>query len=1472
MELQTALTKNKKKKQNETNLRPLINKTNYKTNFQDSDNEHSFSNNANITEDEEDSFPMFNRDTSKLFTNTDSMNSSEFASKSVDVIVDIHQEYEEEKSHDNNIEHDGVSNKKNSFLKESENVKAISTKNIFREKIEKSKTNSKHENLSRDDDDIKVVDSSDLIEEFGESPVTKKNGKEIQTVSNNKLSDKLSKKDINQSSVEGKLHGRKQWITPKDEKEEVKKPTRKRWSKDNTVIRLPETRNTSWTIVSSESASSFVQRSEKPLPATRSFLKKSLFGFDNEAFDSEEILMIETDHNRSNPKIRMKRMIHDPEQMELSTFDSRSIRDSLCEENKSFKETTIVTEDLKESANWDSETSENRRRNAILDVERIDKFNGGDISLKSRRNRGLRNKRTFVGKSNKNTSNSSNSSQNLEEITAQSDDDSKELSIKDDRFLIRSDRKHSVNSRRHSKEDSLPVIEDDFDEDRLNHSSQYSVTTSENDDFDENRAKETNDEAKLKRSKTKKKKSKFVEHQLQKKDKEKRLSKNLTPSVNVEESSKRKKKRKKKDDIKYISVTIHRTDVLEIDYVTKHPMVKVHIVKAENGKYLKNERGACTYLQPVITGKFDFKENKSIVPVWEEELIFEHDFKELLKIDNEQVVILFEIVDLLNFAEASFNYDKFGHEGCWYKVAWAFLKPVGRNQVLHINKKVRLQLYKPRKNSQKFDRFHTCEVYTWWKSNVREKYPSSLFVTAKSINQPKLEPVLYRQLSLYDLSDTRNESRGMSAHTSNPINLPKWTRLAAQSCKIPNEIFFETDIGENGCFYIAFSNDGKYLACCFSEEHAYPIAVYEVEAKKIYVRFSGHKTFVYSLNWSNNDNYLLSVSSDQTARIWDVQNGIVEHIQMMPHPSYVYCGKFDPDISSVVVTGCYDRIARIWIQDKKSKNWDLSQELEGHEGFINSMYFQKNSNLLTADSVGIIIIWVLKKSRKISSMKEWHISRKIKVREIDGIIINTIILHPLESRLLVHSRNNGLRMLDLATGVVLQKYNELNNQRIQSTACISPCGNLIFCGGEDSSLNVWNLETGNLLAKYTFDRHYRAVTCVDYHPYDHILAFSTFGSPASVRILKFNKDATGEDIGLKMMRETENTANSSDVPMRFLKTSVMPKEKLRSSNSKKVIEETSHMKEKSLQSNQSHNSSLLKFSDSVFEKNKYSDIMYHDTKMKLQRLNEAGQTMKSRSANRLYNIIEKIDRILSNSSKSSGDIESGRNFTPLQQSSESKVLTFLNKNIEKQKKKLKKDKSPYLTIEDQSSSYFESNTTSSDKPKVVECYTLQSERTNDRNRKERSRSAKEMRNSNISKDDTTKTLSDSATNYQKIKVYDEITKTLLQENIEPDFAIEMEENNKKSITYKSNRLRKDDSDSTDSAGTYIIEKNDVKGSDKDSTKMFENRNIDLNDTENDSNIKDSRSGSSVFSNATFTIENEIPISTPKRNGLSRCRN
>lgn len=93
-------------------------------------------------------------------------------------------------------------------------------------------------------------------------------------------------------------------------------------------------------------------------------------------------------------------------------------------------------------------------------------------------------------------------------------------------------------------------------------------------------------------------------------------------------------------------------------------------------------------------------------------------------------------------------------------------------------------------------------------------------------------------------------------------------------------------------------------------------------------------------------------------------------------------------------------------------------------------------------------------------------------------------------------------------------------------ACISPCGSLVLCGGEDSVLNVWNLETGKHLAKYTNKWNYQAVTCIDYHPYNHILAFSIFGSPTSVQVLKFNKNANDSDVGLKIIRhETQSYDN-----------------------------------------------------------------------------------------------------------------------------------------------------------------------------------------------------------------------------------------------------------------------------------------------------------------------------------------------------------
>ncbi|XP_076381064.1 uncharacterized protein LOC117222672 [Megalopta genalis] len=1380
LRLQNTLARRKKRQpQDEMNSRAINdNKSHSKNNDANISTEHHVSVDKAITPRNVDkAVKIFDTNEVHRFDNAGSTDLDEFASKSMNVVVDIHREYKSEKS--------GENSDRTRTSERTEGVRMFSKTNAFgdrrsdRQKFGQVQTRS----IKKMHDDIEIDDSIDTIEVVNST--TAKGDERGER--------KLSKKNSDQcSSTERKSRGKGKWGVPQRQTDDLKKPPRKRWSKDTSIIRLPEPRSGSW-------ASS----TENKLPLTRSpddTKQASFSAYDNAAFvsDDEEILRIETDYNgRENVRIEMREFAK--EHFDNSTLSPRG---------REIPDAAAVTiESLDESENSNFERYETSRKVRSRNENGYDERGKRAISKNARGN--------SDESDDDDGSDNSNVSQSLRNVTVRSNyQSSEETSTK---------HRRSAKNRETSKKRSI---------DGQGYASQTVPSTTEGDDV--NRRK-SGDRRGSRSENEKRKVFKNVS------------SSSLTSPYSDVAKEDSKRRREKKHGAKYISVTIHRADMLEIDYLTKHPMVKVHIVYAETGKYLKN--GSSSYLQPIITSTFDFKENRSIVPVWEEEIVFEHNFDSLLKTDNDQVVILFEIIDLLSFAEASFNYDKFGHEGCWYKIAWAFLKPVGRNSVVHIDRKVRLQLYKCRKTVKKFERFHACEVYTWWRSSVREKYPSSLFVTIMSIDPPKLEPVLYQQLSLNELSlsDARSEPQKVSSHTTNSIDLPKWSRLSAQSCKIPNEITFETEISENGCFFAAFSNNGKYLACCHSEEHNYPLVVYEIETKQVHVRFSGHKNFVYSLNWSENDNHLLSVSSDQTARVWDVQNQIVQHTEMMPHPSYVYCGKFDPESALIVATGCYDRTVRIWKRGRRSKGRDLGQELEGHEGFINAMCFQKNSNLLTADSVGVIILWTAKKIRSRSSRKEWQISRKIKVREISGVIVNTILLHPLESRLLVHSRNNGLRMLDLATGVVLQKYSEVNNRRIQSVACISPCGGLILCGGEDSTLKAWNLETGCLVAKYSFERNLRAVTCVDYHPYDHMIVFSTFGSPASVKILKFNKEANPEDVGLRMLEDSRTRMNVGETSVRAVNTPTMAAERSRSSS--RIHTPDNALKERNSQSGASAKS----YAGETFDK----DAKYTDTRLKLMRLNETEETMKNRSANRLYNIIEKIDRILSNTSRSSGDIECGKSFSFTREANKGGIFTIQDENVERRRIRAEKKKSfAYLSADDCSNSCVESSTTSSVKPmrKVVESKPARKPR----DWKERSQSAK-VSKSNEYEDEVLKTFSDSAANYQR-------NKACTARSTESSFIIPVEGREMKPKEFlKTAYFNNDSSNSSGSAGTYVVEKDNVEGnSDEGSIKLIESEDLIENDMEN--YVKDLRPGSdsSVISNATFTIENEVPVPLPRR--------
>lgn len=86
------------------------------------------------------------------------------------------------------------------------------------------------------------------------------------------------------------------------------------------------------------------------------------------------------------------------------------------------------------------------------------------------------------------------------------------------------------------------------------------------------------------------------------------------------------------------------------------------------------------------------------MPQWEELLVFNEN---LTHIVTASTLLLFEIVDFVNFALGSSRYRSLGSEGGWIKIAWAFLKLIAANGASNLDRKVRLQLFYPKNKKRK---------------------------------------------------------------------------------------------------------------------------------------------------------------------------------------------------------------------------------------------------------------------------------------------------------------------------------------------------------------------------------------------------------------------------------------------------------------------------------------------------------------------------------------------------------------------------------------------------------------------------------------------------------------------------------------------------------------------------------------------------------------------------------------------------
>ncbi|XP_028995151.1 jouberin isoform X2 [Betta splendens] len=575
------------------------------------------------------------------------------------------------------------------------------------------------------------------------------------------------------------------------------------------------------------------------------------------------------------------------------------------------------------------------------------------------------------------------------------------------------------------------------------------------------------------------------------------------------------------DDSLVLGVNVHRTDRLKTDLLISHPMVKVHVVDESTGQYVKKEdchrpvssfyeQENVDHILPIMTQPFDFKKNKSVIPEWEEQIIFNERFGYFVQQSDEspRVILFFEILDFITMEEARAKADVDKHERGFRKVAWAFLKLVGTNGVLNIDSKLRLQLFCPLPRAKKQPK--TIEVVEWWRKYPRHKYTSTLYVTVKGIKLPEhVDPSIRSMMALQEergstsYSDLQNEvtKRSLTQPMDSKPAVLRWSRLPGQICRIPNKPLLAFRGGQMGCFTVLFSHAGTILAAACADRDAFPVVVYEIPSGKVLAAFNGHLKIVYDLCWSRDDRSLLSASSDGTVREWNVERLQGAAQKVLTHPSFVYCAQYHPSAQNLVVTGAYDSLVRVWRLDVDDINGELLQDFEVHGSFINTVCFDSEGRrMFSADNTGLINVWKTPVNDGTQqSCHRWCIEKKIDECDLSGIPINKLQLHPNGRCLLIHAKDSVLRMMDLRI-LAVKKYTGATNYRERIYSTFTPCGNFIFSGSEDGMAYVWNTDTGDQVAVYSELCYPTATHGVSFHPHENMVAFCAFGQSQPVHV------------------------------------------------------------------------------------------------------------------------------------------------------------------------------------------------------------------------------------------------------------------------------------------------------------------------------------------------------------------------------------
>ena len=294
---------------------------------------------------------------------------------------------------------------------------------------------------------------------------------------------------------------------------------------------------------------------------------------------------------------------------------------------------------------------------------------------------------------------------------------------------------------------------------------------------------------------------------------------------------------------------------------------------------------------------------------------------------------------------------------------------------------------------------------------------------------------------------------------------------------------------------LAFSPDGAFLAIGCSRPDGY-LQLWDTQLlKRVPDReFAGHTASVLSVTFSKKGEFLLSSSSDKSARLWNVATGALER-SLFEQTGGVWSAAFSPDESHIVTAG----------QDSRAIVYDLSgrtppKKFHGHDKspVYSAKYTRDGKSVISAGQDGRILLWrpdeiedykfdALKDSLSPEKLKATNPViptpkyREFRVPEVDAKNkpVRSLAISKDGNHLASCGDDNTIRLWNIATRD-MEKQIRGHGSVIRSSLFL-PEGNRLLSVSHDRTIREWVIE-GFTEVRTLFEGHVDAVLSAAYSP------------------------------------------------------------------------------------------------------------------------------------------------------------------------------------------------------------------------------------------------------------------------------------------------------------------------------------------------------------------------------------------------------